>query len=208
MVLIMSKRDANKLIKRLEDLQAKLTPKKHHRTKLPWPLFNTLHQLEHTKRRMLALPIWRKSKILPIGYKHDPNNVYWLLPDEYAFKCLLQSKRYLAEGYTFKEVADWLTMDCKVKCHPNTLQKVMGQCRPLDLIAEMTQDERERLFQSSAFDYYNWGEERERFWQKKEGEALLKKEEREAQKRALEANLSEGYAEGRIPSCSPTKKYQ
>lgn len=193
------KSEVNLIKERLDKINHSLTYHNQNplRKDLPWPMYSNLNQVCHNMRRMLALPLWRKSVVAPVGYKVDPENKYWLLPDEWTFKCLLQAKKYLAEGHPIREVANWLQKDCNVRCSKSSLHQVMAQCRPLDLIAEHTTDERERIFQSAPFDYYSWGEEREKVWQAQEA---AHSQRREAFKRELEDNLEEGWEKGRIPN--------
>ena len=56
------------------------------------------------------LPIPRIARIVPFGYKQDPNDTYLLLPIKEELD-LLERARQLVKQYSYREVAQWLTQN-------------------------------------------------------------------------------------------------
>lgn len=121
--------------------------------------YSTIHQLEHCKRMMVALPIVRKSKSIPWGYYEDPEDQAkygpdYLTPDMRKMKALLQARYYIKRNYTYNHVAAWLTHDCGYSIQPRTLQKIIEVRAPQSCITKLTQEERERFIQSTSDSYF------------------------------------------------------
>lgn len=63
---------------------------------------------EGEEKDWVYLPIVRIGKIVPFGYKEDPNDRNTLLPIESELKLLEQAKKHL-EVYSLRDVAQWLS---------------------------------------------------------------------------------------------------
>lgn len=129
----------------------KPTPKANR----PRPVFKDIWTVEHVKRQMLALPVVRRSRVVPYGYEEDPDNPWRMIPNYDLFKALLKARDYLEMGHSGPNVNIWLEAVTGKSITVSNMMLIMRDRYPLNEIMELTEDERERLT-SPGIDY--WGQ--------------------------------------------------
>jgi hypothetical protein len=117
------------------------------------PRFNSLWELEHTKRLMLALPIYIRGGIVPVAYNRDPEQHWIGRPDPVMFAALLKAKQYLDDGHSLTKVVRWYQSVTGTNTNQSSMLRIMRDRRPLQEIIEYSEDEREKRF-TGPIDYW------------------------------------------------------
>ena len=104
------------------------------------PQEDALNFEEKVEGKWLAIP--RISRIVPWGYKEDPEDRNILLPIPFELDALERAKKYVHSGeYSLRDVADWLSTETGRKISHVGLSKRI-------------ENERRRKYRSKA--YSNW----------------------------------------------------
>ena len=90
----------------------------------------------------LGFPVPKLRKLIPVGYKINPENSKELIVDEPVFELLKQARKYLKEC-SCREVSDWLKAH-GVKISHDSLLDLMRDRPPY------TDDERKRYSSTKA----------------------------------------------------------
>ncbi len=106
------------------------------------PIFKTVEDLDRLRNVMLGLPIRQLRHTIPWGYRvsDEPG---MLEPVDEMFVLLVEAKSWL-DNSTYKDIADWLSVESGVDITHEGVRKVMERRQPDDRAA-LPREEREKI---------------------------------------------------------------
>lgn len=122
------------------------------------PTFKSLTQLYRTRNMQLGLPINKSGgHLLPWGYTFHPEHPKdILICDENAFQYLCEAKTHLKSSYSYKKVADWLSVKSGMAISDSGLNDLMIKRQPFDEAIGKSYEERLQLAQMMCFPYNDY----------------------------------------------------
>jgi hypothetical protein len=104
----------------------------------------SIEQLDRLRAMMLALPIERKSRFTPWGYKPHKDNPKLLEPIEEHFRLLYEARTKYLKTCSFIEVAAWLSAKTGVYISDEGLTRIMNR-RPPDKAVLLSLEKRLKI---------------------------------------------------------------
>lgn len=112
--------------------------------------FDTIERLDRHRNFMLGLPVDKTAFVVPWGYEISPHDPKMLEPVEEMIQMLVQVKQAMAYA-TYRDLADWMTVESGVPITCFGLQQVMQNRQPDDRAA-LPREEREKLAKVYTYD--------------------------------------------------------
>jgi len=106
-------------------------------------VYRRLVDLDRHRRMRLGLPIRKKSRGVPFGYRVSDTDASMLEPIDEQFQMLIEAKKQLASA-SYRDISDWLTVHSGRRISHQAIQQLYTERMPFDEAA-LPREEREKL---------------------------------------------------------------